>query len=221
VLKTENTPDEFVLVEAENLSYADEFMQHEPQNWRQEQAKSLIGEAISSGVKNFYKPKCDPSITSDGKGIIFKPGKIPAVSKSFKWWNKMAKKYNPERSSRLGTRLEYGAFLGVLIKQLIAEGNAVEWAWNAVCNNSSELGNYWNSEKVAHVIEPTGSREICGFFDLANVYKILAKNEGSRWFALAGGSCVDYSHVAPIAHVCYSNAANQIYNCGVGWIVCS
>lgn len=220
MLKEENITDEWVLVEAEKLSCTDEFMQYEPRNWRQEQTKSLIEEAILSGVKNFYKPKYDPSISSDGKDIVFKPGKIPAVGKNFKWWNKMAKKYSPERKSRLGTRLEYGAFLGVLIKMLIAEGNTIEWSWNAVCKDSSELGNYWNSARIAHALEPTGSRRICGFYDLANTYKILAKNEGSCWFALAGGCCVDYSHLTPIAHIVYSSSSNQVYDCGVGWVVC-
>lgn len=220
MLRTENTTDEWMLVEAESLSQTDEFIRHEPQNWRQEQTKSLIEEAITSGVKNFYKPKYDPSLSDDAKSLVFAPGKIPAVGKSFKWWSKMAKKYNPDRNSRLGTRLEYGAFLGVLIKQLVAEGHSLEYAWHMVCNDSSELGNYWNSEKSVHGIERTGSRKEYGFYDLANTYKILGKNVGSLWFAIAGGSCVDYSHATPIAHILYSNSVNQEHNWGVGWVVC-
>ena len=93
--------DVFVLVEAESLSMDDEFMQWEPKSDEIIEAKELIAEAIRSGVKNFYRPKYDPSFTDGRKGICFVPGKRPAVGKSYYWWFDTAKEYWPERNSRI------------------------------------------------------------------------------------------------------------------------
>ena len=42
------------------------------------------------------------------------------------------------------------------------------------------------SEDAKYNFEPTGSRIICGFYDLANTYKIFAEDEeaGGFWLAL-------------------------------------
>ena len=209
----------FVQIEAESLSKDDEFMKYKPKTEREVDAKGLIAEAISSGVKNFYRPVMDPSFAEDG--IAYVVGKKPAVGKFYNWWVDTVKKYDPSRKSRLGTRLEYGAFLGVLIKKLVEEGKSVEWAWNAVCNDSKELGHYWNSENAKHGFEPTGSRLICGFYDLANTYKILAEDEEAGGFWLAGGS-YDYGGddypLAGLDHYTVRYGGN--YD-SVGWLVLS
>jgi hypothetical protein len=160
--------DKFILIEAESLSKNDDFLKYETCSNREEFAKELILEAIEKGVKNFYRPWCDPSFVEDSEKICFHLGKKPAVGKKHKWWIEAAQNYAPERNSRLGTRLEYGAFLGVLIKELVADEASSLWAWNAVCNDSEELGHYWNSKKAKHKFEPTGSRLVCAFYDLAN-----------------------------------------------------
>ena len=170
-------------------------------------------------MKNFYRPIMDPYFTANGIG--YASGKKPAVGKSYNWWFDTAKKYDPSRNSRLGTRLEYGAFLGVLIKKLVEEGKSVEWAWNAVCNDSKELGHYWNSKNAKHDFEPTGSRGICGFYDLANTYKILAEDEEVGGFWLAGGSFNLGSSNDPLADLClYTNRSSDRSH-SVGWLVLS
>ena len=214
-----NEIKDFVLVEAENLSMNDEFMKFEPQTAREEQTKYLIIDAINNETKNFYRPKYDPSFTDNGKGICFVPGKKPAVGKSYPWWRKIAHNFYPERNSRLGTKLEYGAFLGVLIKKLVEEGNSVKWAWNAVCNDSKELGHYWNSEDGKHELEATGSRCVCGFCDLANSYKVLERDSYSQCIQLVGGSCNKFSFNSPLAFYKYFNSRSVVFGYGVGWIV--
>ena len=161
----------------------------------------------------------DPSFTDDGIGYV--AGKTPAVGKSYNWWFNTAKEYDPSRNSRLGTRLEYGAFLGVLIKKLAEEGNSVEWAWNAVCNNSEELGHYRNSKNSKHWFEPVGSRCICGFYDLADTYKILADDVKEDEFWLAGGYFNDYSYVYPLADLYHNTLRNSEHYNSVGWLVLS
>lgn len=191
----------FVQIDAESLSMDDDFMKYQPQTEMEVKTKDLIAEAIVFKVKNYYRSVMDPSFTING--IDYIAGVMPAVGKSYNWWKEMAEKYAPYRKSRLCTRREYGAFLGVLIKMLVAEGKSVEWAWNAVCNDSKELGHYWNSEDTNHRFEPTGSRPVCVFYDLVNAYKILAEDEETGGYWLAGAGYVDYSNDVPLAYICH------------------
>ena len=208
-------------VEAESLSLDDEFMKYKPKTEQEEETKALIKEAIEKGVKNFYRPIMDPSFTKTGENICYEKGRGPAVGKNYNWWKKVAEEYCPERNSRLGTRLEYGAFLGVLIKNLVADGTSISWAWNAVCNDSKELGHYWNSENAKHKFEPTGSRQICDYYDLANTYKLLAEDNESGGFWLAGGNYYDVSFNGPLADLYHRTYCNFYYNYSVGWLVIS
>ena len=219
VSETRDFDNDFILIEAEDLSMDDIFMKYNPINTEETKVKALISEAINKKVNNFYRPKCDPSFTASGEAICFVSGKKPAVGKCYEWWHRVAKNYKPERNSRLGTRLQYGAFIGVLIKKLVEEGKTVKWAWNAVCRDSRELGHYWDSENAKQDFEPTGSRMICGFYDLANTFKILADDGDKSGFWLASGT---YDINVPIADLFYDSSKNgRIDNNddGVGWIV--
>lgn len=214
---TELKDDMFVLVEASKLSLNDEFMQYTPKTDEEREFKMLLEKAIKSGLKDFKRPKYDPSFNEGG--ICYESGKAPAVGKSYNWWNQAAKEFKPEYNSRLGTKTEYVAFLGVLIKRLVESGWSVKKAWDAVCNDSKELGHYWNSENAKHDFESTGCREICGFYDLANCYKILAEDEEAGGFWLAGGSCDDDGYDLPLADLFHGNDRNfDDYN-SVGWLV--
>ena len=209
----------FVQIEAESLSLDDEFMKYQPPTNRGAWIKEFIAEAINFRVKNFYRPIMDPSFTEGG--IEYVAGKMPAVGKSYNWWFDIAKEYNPYLNSRLGTRLEYGAFLGVLIKKLVEEGYPVGLAWASVCNDSKELGHYCNSAIAECILEPTGSRCVCGFYDLANTYKILAEDieEGGYWLAGGGYNLNSYDGAIAVLYHCESRL--NINLGGVGWIVLS
>lgn len=208
----------FMLVEASKLSLNDSFMQYEPKTDKERKFKLLLEQAIKRGLKDFKRPKYDPSFCGDG--ICYESGKAPAVGKSYNWWNQVAKKFKPEYNSRLGTMTEYVAFLGVLIKQLVESGWSVEEAWNAVCNDSKELGHYFNSENEKYdYYEPTGCREICGFYDLANCYKILAADEEAGGFWYAGGCYADYSYDPPLAGIYLYDFQDDDCDGGVGWLV--
>ena len=215
----ETTEGFYVLVEASRLSEVDKFMEHVPQTDREKEFKELLVKAIRSDIKDFYRPKFDPAFYEEGK-ICFEPDMEPATGKSYYWWDKTAKAFDPKCNSRLGTKFEYVAFLGVLIKVLVNNGLSVAEAWNAVCNDSKELGHYANSKDSKGDFERTGSREICGFCDLANTCKILAGDKGSGfWF---GGGSWDhkvkdtYFSLASLSH---SDNLMTNYYSSVGWIV--
>ena len=211
----------FKKVPASELRLDDEILKHEPQTKAEQKFKNLIETAIKRGLQDFWRPVCDPSFDDNGR-ICYEPGKKPATGKSYDWWEKNAKEFKPEQGSRLGDKYEYAAFFVVRIKELVASGKSVKWAWNAVCNDSKELGHYWNSENAKHYeFEDTGSREICGFFDLANTFKFLAEDEAADGFWIAGGNCCSQSNKDSLAVLCYSNDryfdAHNVSSCG--WLV--
>jgi len=210
--------DIFKRVPASELRLDDEFLTHQPKTKREQNFKNLVEIAIKNGLKDFWRPVYDPSFEGDGH-ICYRAGMIPAVGKSYNWWVRNAKDFWPERRSRLGTKTEYIAFLAVLIKELVNSGKSVEWAWNAVCNNSNELGYYYTSKEAKHNFEPTGRREICGFYDLVNTCKFLAEDKavGGLWYA---GGCYDLNgDNTPLADL--RNAHYRDYNdfVSVGWLV--
>ena len=214
--------DMFVLVEASKLRLEDEFMRYNPQSERSKEFKRLLTEVINKDIKDFYRPVMDP-YASKVDDFFYKAGNKPAVGHSYDWWEKKAMEFDPDRGSRLGTRYEYVAFLGVLIKSLVESGWKIADAWKAICDDSNELGHYWNSENAKHSFETTGSREVFGFYDLTNTYKILAENEDEEagGFWLAGGSYINYSFNYPLADLSHRSNRNGNYDFSVGWLVLS
>lgn len=209
---------QFVKIEASKLSLTDEFMQHEPKTCKEKKLKARIEEAISSRVQDFFRPNMDPSFDEDGR-IVYTAGISPATGKSYKWWEKAARKYCPERKSRLGNKNEYAAFIGVLIKKLVSDGLGVTQAWNLVCNEAEKLAHFSNSFGHKHVFEPTGAREVLGFYDLANTYKILMEDPIRKTFPLASGTCHCNSATYPLCgFFIYKEKKEELFD-SVGWIV--
>lgn len=217
-MSTEGANDVFVLCEASKLSLDDEFMKHTPCSENERKLKKLLEKAIKSGLKDFYRPVYDPSFDKDGN-ICYVADAKPAVGKSYNWWKENAKRFCPERGSRLGTKKEYIAFLGILIKKLSESGWNIAEAWNAVCNDSKELGHYWNSSNAKHEFESTGSRKICVFYDLANTFKILSEDEEAGGYWLAGGYYNNFSNGNPLADLDHDDGRDDDCNHSVGWLV--
>ena len=211
----------FELVEASTLSLQDEFMKYEPKTDEEKWFKQLLTDSIKKGLKDFYRPRLDPSFDENGEICYkcYKPGEKPTVGRSYIWWEKKAKAFCRERGSRLGTKTEYVAFLGVLLKRLVASGWKVQDAWNAVCNDSKELGHYWNSVNAKGHFEATGSRESCKFFDLANTCKILADDRKDGTFWLAVSSYYGNSDNYPPADLVRKCIRSCDITGGVGWLV--
>lgn len=213
-----NADDVFVLCEASKLSLDDEFMKHTPCSDNEETFKKLLEAAIESGLKDFYRPVCDPSLDK-AENICYVSDAEPAVGKSYNWWKKTAKQFCPERGSRLGTKKEYIAFLGILIKKLSKSGWSIAEAWNAVCNDSEDLGNYWYGPGTKPKSEPTQSREVCGFYDLANAYKILSPDKEAGSFWLASGRYTANGDIEPLDNICDCSDCNENLFGSVGWLV--
>lgn len=210
--------DIFVLIEASKLKRSDEIMQHVCRTHNEVILRRLLSEVIRKEIKDFYRPIIDPSFDEKNK-IAFIPGGKPAIGKNFEWWKEVAKEFMPERKSRLGTRNEYIAFLGVLMKKMVSNGWDLADTWDAICNDSKELGIYNVELDDGYDCGYTGTNEICDFFDLANTFKILANEEHSDYYAIASGDCNSPSVNYPLSR--FSN--NDLFKIAkkhcVGWIV--
>ena len=214
--KTIISNDVLKLVEASKLSLKDKFIQYEPKEGTNEaRFKERLTEVIQSGVSDFWRPNLDPSFDETGESICYVAGKRPAVGKSKNWWKQTAQKVGLQE----GTKKQYVAFLGCLIKKLVAEGWDVEKAWYAICSDSKDIGHYWNSTGAKYDFEMTGSREVCGFYDLGNTCKILAEDEKAGVFCLARGNFDDDGYRYPLADLAYDNRVNNGFYNSVGWLV--
>ncbi len=212
----ENANDDCIRVEASKLSLKDAFMSHNPKTEAEKKFKATLTEVIKTGIEDFCRPAMDPSFSDKEKTKIhYMAGEKPAVGKSYNWWKETVK----DSKWCFGTKAQYVAFLGVLIKMLVSKGWTVGEAWDAVCNDSKKLGHYWNSDNAKYRFEDTGSREICGFFDLANTYKILAKDEGVGGFWLAGGNYCGNGNFIPLAYLELCDVYHEDHYIGVAWLV--
>ena len=208
----------FKLVPASLLTLEDDWLKYQPKTIAEMKFKNMVEDAIKSGIKDFWRPVCDPSFDDNGC-ICYEPGKKPAVGKSYNWWKENAKNFCPERGSRLGTKFEYVAFQAVLIKELVASGKSLSWAWNAVCSDSFALGHYWNSENAKYAFENTGSREICGWYDLANSNKILMEDQEADVFWFAGGCYGNFSSFNSLTNLYHCYKCNEDNSISCGWLV--
>ncbi len=210
--------ERFPIVRASTLSLKDSFLKHKPQTMEQERLKNSITAGIKAGLKDFRHPAMDPSL--DNGNIVYVKGKKPAVGKSPKYWDSKAKKFMPEKNSRMGSRLKYDAFLCLLIKHLIEEkGYKVADAWKAVCDDSRKLGHYRNSKNAKGKLEPTGSRKVWKFYDWVNTCKIVKDENSASGFSLVGGGYCNDSDYYPLADVDTIYDPDYCYYYGVVWLV--
>lgn len=197
---------------SESPVYA-ELLRHKPTNNAEVSFIDNLKKAISKLVKGFEVFVNDPSM--DNGKLQFVPGFKPAVGYTYNELEELAK----ENGLRLGTKDEYILFLGWLITSLINEGWSEKDAWFAVCTDSKDLGHYCDSADAKNDFEPTGSRMIVGKGDLANTYKILAKDEKAGGFWLAGGDYCDGGDFGLLANLCLVGYYDDHFYSSVGWFV--
>ena len=179
-----------------------------------------VREVQEVGVEPFYRPVMDPSL-EDGNAV-FKKWNKPAVGHSFNFWKQKAEEMPAVEGKKwhIGSEYQYYAFLTWLINQLVATGQGIKGAIEAVVLDSKELGHYRNAKNALQDFETTGSREVCGVYDLANAYKLLAcSNEEAGGFWVAGGYYDDNSNFCPLADLGHRNGVDYDYGDSVGWLV--
>lgn len=214
----------FPIVRASTLSLEDDFLKHIPESENQRKFKIRLIEVIKSGVKDFRAQSMDPSLDKEGK-ICFCANADPSSNKSPNWWKENAKKFMPERGSRLGTLEERIAFLAVLMKYLIDEKEySIRDAWIAICDDSKYLGNYNNSLNGGKP-ETTGKSRIGKWCDLSNTSKFLYDEELGE-FSFISTYWGYESYNVPLATIIVKDCLqyddkyfDTVYAYAVGWIV--
>lgn len=181
-----------------------------------------ISKVKAAMLEPFYKPIYDPS--EDGNIIAYQKGKKPAVGHSYNWWVETASKMSAVdgRHWHLATEYQYYAFLVWLINQLVKGGKSVDVAIKMVVLDSRELGHYDDSENSTEGedFEDTGSRCVCGVYDLANTYKILScSNKEAGGFWLGGGCCNLNGYDCPLADLGRFIYVVSDYDFSVGLLV--
>lgn len=192
-------------------------LEHRPRTVRQEKILNDILKGIELNLPAFRVQSMDPS--EEFGQIVFKPGNKPAVGYSPIWWKRTLKKFMPSKNSRNGNELQWAAFLGKQMKYLVEERHySVSYAWRAVCDDSYDLGHYWNSDDAKYKYELTGRRRVGEFFDLANTCKILKKSNASGFlFASGTFNCISYE--SPLANMVNIYDSDCNYSDSVGWLV--
>lgn len=216
----------FPLVEIEQISLQDTFMQYQPKNSFQFEIKRAIIMAKQMRIKNFRVPIYDPSYTDDEKNIIYAPNREPAILKSDEDFNKMVeicKNFIPEMNTRIGTELERRVFLGYIIKTLVEqEGIEIGMAWYLVCDESSKLATYGLSEK-----EKTGTFKVGKWYDLGNTKKLTLPANNlipfsrirTKTLVSFGGCYSDRSATKPLASTKSIESINFTNKNNTVWMV--
>lgn len=208
-------------IPASSLTVKDTFLRIKPTTAHQESFREELITIIKSGIQDFYRPVMDPSV--DFNRLKYKAGHLPAVGYSYNWWQRKADMFMPEHGSRLGTRSEYVAFLGCLMKELLTKGFSLSHVWHIICDDSRSLGHYRNSGDNQSSFESTGSRQVCEFYDLANTAKILSESSDQKYntFWYAGGAYYNFSSINPLTDFSRGYLSNHANSSAVGWIVLS
>lgn len=212
--ETELTAEfETITVEGSDSQIYFDMLKYAPASETEKKFLEFLKEAVDAGVKTFKVP-CDPSIDENGS-LQFVAGCKPAVGYSYNELKELANK----NGVQLGSKNQYVLFLATIIHRLVEEGWSKADAFYAVCTDSTQLGNYWNSEKARHDFELTGSRKIAGKCDLANTCKILRNDEKTGGFWVASGNYMYYGNSYPLARLNLCNNYDCRSNYSVGWFV--
>lgn len=212
--KREITFKDFVPIKASEFDPKDKLLLLPPFR------KRLRKAVIEGRMYDFFVQPQDASISANGNIAFYKDGE-PAIDMSYDWWEEQAKKFDKDHNSRLATALEYDARNFALLKKLVENGWKPFSAWYALMHNSSRLvDNYMEIKDSNQRIKRTGSKIVCGFADLGNTYKILAKEEGHDNFWLAGTSYMSSPRFEPIAKMYPLNDYYKGIRSAVGLVVC-
>lgn len=223
---------ECALIPVSKISTEDAFMKLAPNSTKAERDLhnriGILEHMTKKGyVKDFYKPIMDPGVTNsynwheflNPARIVYEEGNAPATGGCVDFWLEMTRFAG---GWRIGNKHEYVGFLGILIKMLIEEENfSVAEAWNAVCNDSKDLGIY--HKPYEDDMRNTGSKGICGFYDLGNTRKIIEINSYTSVYAYAGGDYTKRGQDYPLSRIEITSTIMNDFKFGhlnvVPWLV--
>ncbi len=217
----------FPIIFVEKLSLDSKVMRYSTKTLKQRTFKQLLESAIKQDFPNFRIALYSPSLEGEDCNINFIPGEFPAVGKTANFWFERFKSAIPEKNSRMMSVTEYVLFIGYVMNYLIEEEKmSSKLVWSFFCDDSSQIENYSDSKDLIYDLEPTGSRKIGAFFDLANTSKIvcadniLSKFASFSKFMLVSGSYNESGKAYPICSIGKLNSPDSELNYSVGLFAC-
>lgn len=193
-------------------TFAGAWLEHEPTTLWQKNILDVYQDAKAKGRLHAFTCMTIDASVVDGK-LVYQKG-LPIETGFYPMdWAEMLKAYNPSRNSRMMARIEYVCRNLYLIQKLVKAGCEIAKAYEMVCDDSREIGHYCNSSNHKNDFEQTGSREICGFYDLGNARKFIAVDpwEEEFFFLVAGGDYDCYSALNQVAYFKNYGVGNEDY----------
>lgn len=209
----------FPIVPASRLTLKSRFLNYKPQSPAAIELKKNLLRLIESGeAVDFRAQVMDPSIDRATGNIYYCEGERPAIGLSALEWKSAFKNFLPEYGSKLGTCDEHDLFLGTIIDYLVKkELFSIQKAWDYVCVDSSQLGNFWGSHQAVYGLEPTGQRRVGQWYDLGNTCKLTVMREDSFIFYYKGGFFAGTGSGFPIAEMDIVVSPHKKCLFSVGW----
>ena len=211
--------ERLVMIDTLRPGFYDNVINYSSQDPRIQTFIKDIREVRATVIKPFYRPRIDPSI--DGGKVVYKKGCVPAIGRSYMWWEKITETMTPVEGKKwkLGTKSHYNAFMVFLINALIDTGWSIRETMEEVVLDSKKLGNYFNVNNRI-VCELTGSSEVAGICDVINTFKILHRFDAMRnGFWIAGGAYFYASNVCPVSQITRGFYVNRSIVGSVGWLI--
>jgi len=139
-----------------------------------------VAEVKDANIDPFYVPIYNPAEVGDNL-VTYKNGKKSALGHSYNWWVNTASNMPvvEGRHWHLATEYQYYAFMVWLVNQMIRDRMTVNEAIVNVVIDLTHYDNRLDSHDLWsdwHLM--TGSKSVCGVYDLANNSKILACSNG-------------------------------------------
>ena len=146
----------FPIVNVEQMALKDKFLKLMPDDYvfdkkefkdPEEYAYSVKNHilcAIKGGMRSFRTPFCAPSLSYNGKHIVYELGKAPiwnGISGNIYDFDRICKNFMPQKNSRAMNVMEMHVFIGTIFKYLIEEeGYSVKCAWEILYSEHQERG---------------------------------------------------------------------------------
>ena len=182
--------------------------------------KKIDGERELTG---YYTKKYYEAGFSDAVKLIWNEAMRKHRCRFYWRINKHSGRINvSHRQWRLITEYEHYATFMWLVNQLRKAGKSNDEILNQIVKDSKELGHYYDLENSTRGkdFELTGSRCVCGLYDLANTFKILAcSNEEAGGFWLGGGNYNNNGNDNPLANLNHNTNVDNDNNNSVGLLV--
>ena len=168
-------PENTFEIRVDPNTFHGDWLNHKPISCAEEVAiKTYQRDKRRGELPTFSCMTVDPAI-KDGK-LVYEKGLKPAIGFNYPFWKRILREFDPTRNSRMMSKTEYIYRNMLIVQNLFEAGWSVEDSWKAVFRDSKEIGVFRHTIQGNYKMQPTGSYQIGGFYDLGNTRKLLSRD---------------------------------------------